>query len=341
MTRSTLPSSAPLANMPEFEKLPLEVMGIVLTALASPEDLFSTIRASPCALAALQCYRRKILTEVICRNLSPGARKEAVSILKCPVFETGDKYSSLRLTTTFDPATQPSTPEFEAWYMQSTPADPVCSTEIPDIVAVYRIRATVNSLAAGLVAYTNAMSDPEGPCPALFSPEKTRLESLTPTELDRIQRAFFRYELLCRLTSLPYLQQFPSDQTTLFKWRCFLHYSSHAGGFEELRHVHDYICSKYNLAFKEIDDDITALVNNSPPESRYPRRPSPLRPALITARQLVGEKGPCYLHPKARRLREARLTLTKVERISSSIGTLPTSLSSASVSYGLSWKKNA
>lgn len=68
-----------------FEALPQEMVVLVLERLASPEDLASIIRASPSALAALQCQRRSILTQVL-RN-SPLVLHELLGILNCPAFD--------------------------------------------------------------------------------------------------------------------------------------------------------------------------------------------------------------------------------------------------------------
>jgi hypothetical protein len=289
--------------MAKLEDLPVEVMSMVLKKLASPEDLGSTIHASPRALAALQDNRRDILTTVICNNLTPEVLREAISILNCPILKSEDIYHtiSLRLIWRNYPTRLPSTPkrwyhkicDFETWYFSTSPADIAFPQEMPQIVAVYRMRLTVNSLIADLVAYTNAISDPEGPYPELYAPEKTNLECLTPCELSRVQAAFLRYELLCRLTGLPYLQQFPTDGEATFWLDLDLLEKFPCWAIEEAKQVHGFIYSKYNMAFKEIDDDITALVNGNPKHvSRDP----------VPARQLIGKDGPRFLQPGARRL---------------------------------------
>ncbi|ROV99836.1 hypothetical protein VSDG_03068 [Cytospora chrysosperma] len=290
--------------MAKLEDLPVEVMSMVLKNLASPEDLGSTIHASPRALAALQDNRRDILTTVICNSLTPEVLKEAISILNCPIFKSDDMYHTISLrffSTTPDHAILPLTPkrwyhkicDFETWYFSTSPADVAFPQEMPQIIAVYRMRLTVNSLIADLVAYTNAISDPEGPYPDLYAPEKTNLECLTPCELSRVQAAFLRYELLCRLTGLPYLQQFSTQGKETFWLDVELLERFPCWTIEEARQVHDFIYSKYNMAFKEIDDDITALVNDNP--KRVSRDSVP-------ARQLIGKDGPRFLQPGARRL---------------------------------------
>lgn len=288
--------------MPNTESLPLEIMGMILVLLASPEDLASAIKASSRALAALQCDRRKTLTAIICNNLSPRARKEAVSILNLPVFEDGDVMFGSQLLT--PKRWYQKRHEFDVWYRQSTLADPMFSTEITNITALYRMRATVNELAADLVAYTNAMANAAGACPALYAPKKTSLECLTSEELDRIQVAFLRYELMCRLTGPPYMQlehhlggHLTSDDQV--HKPCI---NSYAWDFEGLRHVNEYLYSKYNLAFKEIDDDITALVNDTPaPEDLCCMDIEP----PLTALRIIEDNidGPLYLESRARRLK--------------------------------------
>ncbi|KUI57431.1 hypothetical protein VP1G_04662 [Cytospora mali] len=282
--------------MDEIEMLPLEVMGMILKRLSSPEDLASTIHASSCALAALQSDRRSIMATVICNDLSPEVLKEAVSILNCPLFESGDDYCSLWRRTSDLASGQPrdwkqKTSDFETWYFLDAPARFVLPRDMPisKIINLYRMRITINSLIADYVAHVDAMSVLDGPGPALYAPEKTNLACLTGCEINRIQIAFCRYELICRLAGLPYLQQSFDDQHPRIysHWGQFLtHYCART--MEELGHVHNYVYSKYNLVFKEIDDDVTTLLS----DDQEPVAECSYRPPTSVARQVLWEHDP-------------------------------------------------
>ncbi|KUI70639.1 hypothetical protein VM1G_06500 [Cytospora mali] len=283
--------------MAGFDMLPFEVMVMILKNLSSPDDLASTIHASPGALAALRGDRRMIMTTIICKDLSPEVLKEAVSILDCPMFETGDDYCSIwgeapQLASRKSRDWRQRVTDFESPYYFGAPSSFVFPRDmpIPRIIKIYRLRATINSLIADFVAYVNAMSVPDGPGPALYAPERTNLAPLTGCEISRIQLAFCRYELICRLTGLSYLQQPSNPQNPL----TYCHWGEFFACFgsrhmEELGLVHNYVYSKYNIVFKEIDDDVTALLGDGhgPGYHIYRDYPTPARGRTDTVKSPV------------------------------------------------------
>lgn len=71
-----------------FEAMPLELHVIVLRHLSGPEDVLSTIRASPAALHALQTGRERIYVAVIQTRLAPEVFREFLAILNAPDHDT-------------------------------------------------------------------------------------------------------------------------------------------------------------------------------------------------------------------------------------------------------------
>lgn len=72
---------------PVFEALPAEVLGNILRQVASPEDLYSTIRASPNAFGSFRCFREAIIIEVLQTHLPAEIFAEYLGLLHVPKYE--------------------------------------------------------------------------------------------------------------------------------------------------------------------------------------------------------------------------------------------------------------
>lgn len=72
---------------PVFEALPVEVVGNILRQMASPEDLYSTIKASPNAFSSFRCFREAILTGVLQAHLAAEIFAEFLGLLNVPKYE--------------------------------------------------------------------------------------------------------------------------------------------------------------------------------------------------------------------------------------------------------------
>lgn len=90
ITISTLLIAKPAMSLntpPVFETLPTEVLRNILRQLASPEDLYSTIRASPIAFGSFRCFREAILIEVLEAHLPAEIFAEFLGLLHIPKYE--------------------------------------------------------------------------------------------------------------------------------------------------------------------------------------------------------------------------------------------------------------
>lgn len=74
-------------NQPVIEALPIEVLANILRQMASPEDVYSTIRASPKALHSFDCFREAILFEVLQAHLPAETFAEYLGLLHIPKYE--------------------------------------------------------------------------------------------------------------------------------------------------------------------------------------------------------------------------------------------------------------
>lgn len=74
-------------TLPVFEALPVEVLGNILRQMASPEDVYSTIRASPKALGSFDSFREAILVKVLQAHLPAEIFAEYLGLLHIPKYE--------------------------------------------------------------------------------------------------------------------------------------------------------------------------------------------------------------------------------------------------------------
>lgn len=72
---------------PDFEHLPAEIHGQILRQMSSPEEVYSTIRASPQALGSFLCFREGILIQVLQAHLPPEIFAEYLGLLHIPKYE--------------------------------------------------------------------------------------------------------------------------------------------------------------------------------------------------------------------------------------------------------------
>lgn len=72
---------------PAFEHLPVEIHGQILRQMASPEDVYSAIRASPQALGGFLCFREDILIQVLQTYLPSEIFTEYLGLLCIPKYE--------------------------------------------------------------------------------------------------------------------------------------------------------------------------------------------------------------------------------------------------------------
>ena len=73
--------------LPAFEALPVEILGNIMRQVASPEDLYATIRASPKAFGSFLWLREAILIDVVQAHLPAEILAEFLGLLHIPNYE--------------------------------------------------------------------------------------------------------------------------------------------------------------------------------------------------------------------------------------------------------------
>lgn len=311
--------------MAHSEGLPVEVMADILEILHSPADLAATIHASPLALSALRSQRRRIMSSIILKALPEEVFEEAYRLLSCPVFEEGDGDLAQGAPnrpildddwfSTSDGETRwaQKVRDFAHWYFSSGPVDSEFPRDTGHLVAVYRIWRVLNAFVPDLVRHTESLLLPKEQQLGLLDSEEHCQGALTSHESIRIQIAFLRHELMCQLHGLPYSQITSSQRWPVLgadedMWTGFLGKFS-ALSLEELRHISDYVRLKYNLAFKEIRQDATALLKR---DQGQMNRPVSL-PTAGNAGKLLLRDGPRFLTHETGQLNQ-RIALVKARR---------------------------
>lgn len=69
-----------------FEELPIEIHIMILRQMASPQDLYAALRASPTALGAFLSNRETILASVLERHISSEIFWHYVAVLTAPSY---------------------------------------------------------------------------------------------------------------------------------------------------------------------------------------------------------------------------------------------------------------
>lgn len=234
--------------MATFDSLPPELLILIQRMVDSPPDLHSLITASPACLRAFSLDRVRILSSVVVNGIQPGALRHAVAIFHAPPPAETRPRQPLEL--------------FLDRYFSDTPLD--LPTDTPDLATLCRLQALVSRFAneyfesAIRLLRTTKSSIP------LSSYRRDDIAPLSHSELTRLQRAFFRHELYCRLFPVDQewysTRSFPTsdDQFRLFIARL------EPWEVEEVNCVHDYLMRVSRHAVEDLEDRVVQAVLSFP-----------------------------------------------------------------------------
>lgn len=206
-----------------FEAMPLELHFNVLSRMSGPEDVLSTIHASPAALRALQTGREQVFAAVIKNCLAPEVLREFLAIWNAPDHNSCPSAGSHQTCKEWADDRESILQDWTAWeqkaggFLRSHALGafylPLSQKENPtefkaQIKFMIRLYFCVSRLISYYLPYTR--SRPTGTRIDL-PPAKDDADErppLTETELLRLQRGFLRYELCCRLIGIPSISAF-------------------------------------------------------------------------------------------------------------------------------------
>ncbi|POS77683.1 hypothetical protein DHEL01_v203938 [Diaporthe helianthi] len=201
-------------NVSHFEAVPLELHFKVLSLMSGPEDVLSTIRASPAVLRALQTGRERIYMAVLQTRLAPEVFREFLAILNAPDHNTGPSVGPLQT----DEESEEHLEDWLAWHWEASqflrshawgaiypaPSLKQNPTEFKShtrfmIRLYFCLSRLVNSF---LPVARSTLNGTRINLPPTRQPI-SEWPPLADIELLRLQRGLLRHELCCRLIGIP------------------------------------------------------------------------------------------------------------------------------------------
>ncbi|KAK2604134.1 hypothetical protein N8I77_007089 [Diaporthe amygdali] len=201
-----------------FEAMPLELHFKVLSHLSSPEDVLSTIRASPAALKAIATGRERVYASVLQAALAPEVFRELLAIVNAP-----DHNKCPPVPPPSQETNDASIEEWRAWergvrsFLKRHARGAVYPTPDPHVDIInFKIQIGFMvqlyfCLSKFVNYYQIFVQSIAGRTWPAVRPNR-RIEQvqqdhdwprLTATELLRLQRGLLRHEICCRLIGLP------------------------------------------------------------------------------------------------------------------------------------------
>ncbi|KAM7214397.1 hypothetical protein V8F06_010235 [Rhypophila decipiens] len=233
--------------MTSLHHLAPELLIQILSSIDSPAGLCSLVAASSTCFRTYSLYQGPILLQVLVNSLSPPLIKELLAIANRP-----------RLRSNHDNSIDLLGPFVERYFSTEAFAFPLYNI---DIVSVRRAYSAVNRLtniyfphATAPLMYLDKTNHP-GEEPPRFLP-------LSAAEKDRIQRAFYRYEL--------YSQLFPQGERArdppreaMTQFNLFLRHMT-PWELEELACVHHFLVNMIDGFMEDVEDEIFDTVVSCP-----------------------------------------------------------------------------
>ncbi|KAI7774057.1 hypothetical protein LA080_009418 [Diaporthe eres] len=264
-------------TLPVFEALPVEVLGNILRQMASPEDVYSTIRASPKALGSFGSFREAILVKVLQAHLPAETFAEYLGLLHISKYEDLNYVPNQSEFEEYLRDQSGPRREFFAWencraakssgvqrYSLPRPAD---KKQINYIVSTYGM---LKRFIRDYQSFARSISTGRPPPLSDLNPSFRRRERamrrywdvhepqvwppLSESEEIRLQRGFLRYELLSRSNaiatwakevtrgfSVNFDESVSTVSTCLQRWE-----------EEEIRYVWTYVRRQYQVLVREV-----------------------------------------------------------------------------------------
>lgn len=259
--RNRLLGSTSRRRMMAFDNLPPELSMTILELLESTTDLYSVISASPNALRVFEASSERVLLTVTQRRMNPQSLRHAIATIGIPSVRR-NRPESLRFKPLW---------KFLDRYFSS---DPEASIDIRLGPGNARALATIH---AHVRRHIRRYADQT--CVQLSGPkhgtglDETRQHTadsgqrLSSTELIRLERGFYRYELYCRV--------FPAEPGNALQSRSsaieqFEHFIKHLKPWEveEIVCVHEYFVYHLGTIVDDLESQlVTRFLANASQES--------------------------------------------------------------------------
>ncbi|KAI0977193.1 hypothetical protein F4678DRAFT_477274 [Xylaria arbuscula] len=166
-----------------LERLAPELLCSILASLDSPQDLYSLIKASPASLRVFLASRRITFSSIIRNAFLPDAIHHALALLHVPKVPETDDMESQEVE-----AFSREVKEYLSQYFQPNPWS--FPTDFTNIITLIRLIARIARFTSRYFDYAMKTMDIE---------QDSCLWLLSSTETARLQRAFLRFEVYCRI----------------------------------------------------------------------------------------------------------------------------------------------
>lgn len=243
--------------MTHLHRLPPELLRNTLFFVESLRDLHSLISASSCCLHGFLLSRNTILLSVLENDFGPIVFPEAQAIANVPNILAETR--PIEVSAAF----------LEQYFSNMGYSVPLRRSSI---ISICHLSNTIDRLTEMYFLRTSARLEAlDGPNPAT---ENLRPTPLSSSERTRIRRAFFRYELYCRIfpttnTGPPYKSLIPSLAQFLLFIRRMCPWE-----VEELSCIHNYFASLVEGFFSDLKNQFVLAAVTCPGARALNARPS-------------------------------------------------------------------
>lgn len=259
--------------MSTLDGLPPDLLVLILHAVNSPRDLHSLISASRPCLAVFLSTRNLVLISVLRNAIPPEALRHALAAASAPHPVVGVAELPTRSP---EPNLDTVEPFLETYFSTDAIGFP---KDIAGLISLCGLYSQVSRLsneyflrATRLLAIPIGPGDPahagdSGPQDGLPEPQEALPEPkdapvMSRLEMTRLYRAFFRYELFCRL----FPPQYVGTAGAIDRVRKFHLFPGRMEPWEveEMSCVHGYLIFLIEGFIKDMEAQLMAAVLNSP-----------------------------------------------------------------------------
>ncbi|KAJ3580502.1 hypothetical protein NPX13_g59 [Xylaria arbuscula] len=229
-----------------LDHLAPELLCSILASLESPRDLYSLIKASPASLRAFIPCRRSTFSAIIRNALAPDAVHHALALLHVPeppvsFHNDGRNAELFRLRVKI---------YLKQYFRASSWRFP---TDLPSIITLIRLISQISRFVDG---YFDFAMETMG-----LTEETGCLRPLSSTEIARLQRAFLRFEIYCRIN--PLLDCLTSTLSSDFQFRYFIKKMA-PWEVEEVTCIHEYLATVIGRYILEAEDRLMHAILGNP-----------------------------------------------------------------------------
>lgn len=267
--------------MATLHHLAPELLILTLSSVGSLRDLHSLICASAPCFRAFSSNRTRILSSILENAIQPDALRHALAVGQIPSPLPVGSEASIVLAFLGE------------YFLTSEIEFPTDMARLVSICKVYngvsRLIDDFSLRSAHLLGFHPPLSEDNALWPEGLKPSSYKFTPLSTTELTRLQRAFFRYEIYSRVFPPSPEHQLESLFSSENQFRLFLS-RLEPWEVEEMSCIHTYFASLVAGFINDLEEQITQAVLTSP-GVRCPARPFSSSPRRMRTNAMATRGG--------------------------------------------------